>query len=90
MTCRILLPRNFNGKSLFFFPSGVSPSPPPVFSAPPRSVSVVQLTNSSTVSVSWEPPPQSAQSGPVLEYKVRPARLGMDLRAIQKKKKKEK
>lgn len=89
MTCKILLRRNFNGKSHFFPPSGVSPSPPPVFSAPPRSVSVVQLINSSTVSVSWEPPPQSAQSGPILEYKVRPAMLAMDLRvAIQKKKKK--
>lgn len=89
MTCKILLRCNFNGKSNFFSPSGVSPSPPPVFSAPPRSVSVVQLTNSSTVSVSWEPPPQSSQSGLILEYKVRPAMHGMDLRmAIQKKKEK--
>ncbi|TNN01716.1 hypothetical protein fugu_011098 [Takifugu bimaculatus] len=45
-------------------------TPDEVFSAPPRSVSVVQLTNSSTVSVSWEPPPQSAQIGLILEYKV--------------------
>lgn len=88
MTCKVLLHCNFNGQSHFFFPSGLSPSPTPVFSAPPRSVSVVQLTNSSTVSVSWEPPPQSAQIGLILEYKVRPAMLGMDLRVASQKKEK--
>lgn len=53
-------------------------------------MSVVQLTNSSTVSVSWEPPPQSAQSGLILEYKVRPETLRMDLRVAAREKKKEK
>lgn len=39
-------------------------------SAPPQAVSVVQLTNSSSISVSWEPPPHNSQSGIVREYKV--------------------
>lgn len=56
---------NSNGKCNFLplFPS-------PVLSAPPQAVSVVQLTNSSSISVSWEPPPHNSQSGIVLEYKV--------------------
>ena len=43
----------------------------PVLSAPPQAVSVVQLTNSSSVSVSWEPPAHNPQSGVIEEYKVR-------------------
>lgn len=83
MTCKILLRLNLNGT--FNFPSHV----PPVLSAPPRSVSVVQLTNSSTISVSWEPPPQSAQSSLILEYKVRPEMLRRDLKLVMDEKKKE-
>ncbi|KAM3616065.1 uncharacterized protein V6R79_011728 [Siganus canaliculatus] len=45
-------------------------TPEEVLSAPPQAVSVVQLTNSSSISVSWEPPPHSAQSGVIREYKV--------------------
>ncbi|XP_019907395.2 roundabout homolog 2 isoform X2 [Esox lucius] len=45
-------------------------TPVEVLSAPPRAVSVVQLTNSSSISVSWEPPTTDIQSGTVLEYKV--------------------
>uniref|UniRef100_A0A8C4H9N9 Roundabout, axon guidance receptor, homolog 3 (Drosophila) n=1 Tax=Dicentrarchus labrax TaxID=13489 RepID=A0A8C4H9N9_DICLA len=41
-----------------------------VLSAPPQAVSVVQLTNSSSISVSWEPPPHNTQSGIIREYKV--------------------
>lgn len=82
MTCKILLRLTFNGNSNF--PSHV----PPVLSAPPRSVSVVQLTNSSTISVSWEPPPQIAQSGLILEYKVNPEMLRMDLKVVMGEKKK--
>lgn len=81
MTCKILLRLTFNGNSNF--PSHV----PPVLSAPPRSVSVVQLTNSSTISVSWEPPPQIAQSGLILEYKVNPEMLRMDLKVVMGEKK---
>lgn len=43
----------------------------PVLSAPPQAVSVVQLSNSSSISVSWEPPPHNIQSGIIQEYKVR-------------------
>ncbi|KAM6933207.1 roundabout homolog 2 [Xenentodon cancila] len=39
-------------------------------SAPPQAVSVVQLTNSSSISVSWEPPPHNSQTGIIQEYKV--------------------
>lgn len=39
-------------------------------SGPPQAVSVVQLTNSSSISVSWEPPPHNVQTGIILEYKV--------------------
>uniref|UniRef100_A0A669B8H0 Roundabout homolog 2 n=1 Tax=Oreochromis niloticus TaxID=8128 RepID=A0A669B8H0_ORENI len=41
-----------------------------VLSAPPQAVSVVQLTNSTSISVSWEPPPHNIQSGIIREYKV--------------------
>ncbi|KAL6115992.1 uncharacterized protein ACO6RY_00702 [Pungitius sinensis] len=44
--------------------------PEEVLSAPPQAVSVVQLTNSSSISVSWEPPPHNTQSGIIQEYKV--------------------
>ncbi|XP_068572245.1 roundabout homolog 2 isoform X4 [Cebidichthys violaceus] len=44
--------------------------PEEVLSAPPQAVSVVQLTNSSSISVSWEPPPHNTQSGIIREYKV--------------------
>lgn len=47
-------------------------------SAPPQAVSVVQLTNSSSISVSWEPPPNSIRSGIIQEYKVRPLQLAND------------
>ncbi|XP_061575528.1 roundabout homolog 2 isoform X1 [Cololabis saira] len=39
-------------------------------SGPPQAVSVVQLTNSSSISVSWEPPPHDSHSGIIQEYKV--------------------
>ncbi|XP_019944140.2 roundabout homolog 2 isoform X1 [Paralichthys olivaceus] len=45
-------------------------TPEEVLSAPPPGVSVVQLTNSSSISVSWEPPPHNIQSGIIREYKV--------------------
>uniref|UniRef100_A0A4W5QYL3 Roundabout, axon guidance receptor, homolog 3 (Drosophila) n=1 Tax=Hucho hucho TaxID=62062 RepID=A0A4W5QYL3_9TELE len=45
-------------------------TPEEVLSAPPQAVSVVQLSNSSSISVSWEPPSSDVQSGTVLEYKV--------------------
>ncbi|XP_061638564.1 roundabout homolog 2 isoform X2 [Phyllopteryx taeniolatus] len=45
-------------------------TPEEVLSAAPQAVSVVQLTNSSSISVSWEPPPHSAYSGVIREYKV--------------------
>ncbi|XP_061734081.1 roundabout homolog 2 [Nerophis ophidion] len=45
-------------------------TPQEVLSAAPQAVSVVQLANSSSLSVSWEPPPHSAQSGIIREYKV--------------------
>uniref|UniRef100_A0A3P9JAT1 Roundabout, axon guidance receptor, homolog 3 (Drosophila) n=1 Tax=Oryzias latipes TaxID=8090 RepID=A0A3P9JAT1_ORYLA len=38
--------------------------------APPRAVSVVQLTNSCSISVSWESPLHNIQSGTIREYKV--------------------
>ncbi|KAM9442509.1 roundabout homolog 2-like isoform 1-T1 [Salvelinus alpinus] len=44
-------------------------TPEEVLSAPPQAVSVVQLSNSSSIRVSWEPP-SDVQSGTVLEYKV--------------------
>ncbi|KAM3875130.1 roundabout homolog 2 [Diretmus argenteus] len=45
-------------------------TPEEVLSAPPQAVSVVQLSNSSSISVSWEPPPHNIQSGIIQEYKV--------------------
>uniref|UniRef100_A0A8L0DP39 Roundabout, axon guidance receptor, homolog 3 (Drosophila) n=1 Tax=Oncorhynchus mykiss TaxID=8022 RepID=A0A8L0DP39_ONCMY len=47
-------------------------SSPAVPSAPPRSVNVVtvKLSNSSSISVSWEPPPADMQNGIIQEYKV--------------------
>lgn len=45
-------------------------TPEEVLSAPPQAVSVVQLTNNSSISVSWEPPPHNTQSGIIREYKV--------------------
>ncbi|XP_053279284.1 roundabout homolog 2 [Pleuronectes platessa] len=45
-------------------------TPEEVVSAAPQGVSVVQLTNSSSISVSWEPPPHHIQSGIIREYKV--------------------
>ncbi|XP_076017397.1 roundabout homolog 3 [Genypterus blacodes] len=41
-------------------------------SAPPRAVTVatVKLSNSSSISVSWEPPPSDMQNGIIQEYKV--------------------
>lgn len=45
-------------------------TPKEVLSAPPQAVSVVQLSNSSSIRVSWEPPSSDVQSGTVLEYKV--------------------
>ncbi|XP_041850026.1 roundabout homolog 2-like isoform X2 [Melanotaenia boesemani] len=45
-------------------------TPDEVLSDPPQAVSVVQLTNSSSISVSWEPPPHNIQNGNIREYKV--------------------
>ncbi|XP_034025004.1 roundabout homolog 2-like isoform X2 [Thalassophryne amazonica] len=45
-------------------------TPEEVLSAAPQAVSVVQLANNSTISVSWEPPPHNIQSGIIREYKV--------------------
>ncbi|XP_071352441.1 roundabout homolog 2 isoform X2 [Trachinotus anak] len=53
-------------------------TPEEVLSAPPQAVSVVQLTNSSSISVSWEPPPHNIQTGIIREYKVWCLGSGMD------------
>ncbi|KAM6969933.1 roundabout homolog 3 [Aplochiton taeniatus] len=47
-------------------------TPEEVPSAPPRAVTVVtvKLGNSSSISVSWEPPPTEKQNGIIQEYKV--------------------
>ncbi|XP_064207142.1 roundabout homolog 3 isoform X3 [Anguilla rostrata] len=47
-------------------------TPEEVPSAPPQSVTVVtvKLSNSSSISVSWEPPPAEAQNGIIQEYRV--------------------
>ncbi|GAA6106372.1 roundabout homolog 2-like isoform X1 [Tachysurus ichikawai] len=45
-------------------------TPKEVLSAPPQAVTVVQLDNSSTVRVSWEPPISDVQDEPILEYRV--------------------
>ncbi|XP_023869387.1 roundabout homolog 3-like isoform X4 [Salvelinus sp. IW2-2015] len=47
-------------------------TPEEVPSAPPKAVTVVtvKLSNSSSISVSWEPPPADMQNGIIQEYKV--------------------
>nr|XP_023690597.1 roundabout homolog 3 isoform X2 [Paramormyrops kingsleyae] len=47
-------------------------TPEEVPSAPPRAVTVVtvKVSNSSSISVSWEPPPAESQNGVIQEYKV--------------------
>uniref|UniRef100_A0A673Z3U6 Roundabout, axon guidance receptor, homolog 3 (Drosophila) n=1 Tax=Salmo trutta TaxID=8032 RepID=A0A673Z3U6_SALTR len=47
-------------------------TPEEVPSAPPKAVTVVtvKLSNSSSISVSWEPPPTEMQNGIIQEYKV--------------------
>uniref|UniRef100_A0A3Q3NR77 Roundabout, axon guidance receptor, homolog 3 (Drosophila) n=2 Tax=Labrus bergylta TaxID=56723 RepID=A0A3Q3NR77_9LABR len=47
-------------------------TPEEVPSAPPRGVTVatVKLSNSSSISVSWEPPPSEMQNGIIQEYRV--------------------
>ncbi|XP_078122261.1 roundabout homolog 3 isoform X2 [Sander vitreus] len=47
-------------------------TPEEVPSAPPRAVTVatVKLSNSSSISVSWEPPPSEMHNGVIQEYRV--------------------
>ncbi|XP_029303565.1 roundabout homolog 3 isoform X2 [Cottoperca gobio] len=47
-------------------------TPEEVPSAPPRAITVVtvKLSNSSSISVSWEPPPSEMQNGIIQEYRV--------------------
>uniref|UniRef100_A0A8C1P9B2 Roundabout, axon guidance receptor, homolog 3 (Drosophila) n=1 Tax=Cyprinus carpio TaxID=7962 RepID=A0A8C1P9B2_CYPCA len=45
-------------------------TPDEVLSGPPQGVSVVQLSNSSTVRVSWQPPPPDVPEELILEYRV--------------------
>uniref|UniRef100_A0AAY4B2F0 Roundabout, axon guidance receptor, homolog 3 (Drosophila) n=1 Tax=Denticeps clupeoides TaxID=299321 RepID=A0AAY4B2F0_9TELE len=47
-------------------------TPEEVPSAPPQAVNVVTVKpgNSSSVSVSWQPPPTDSQNGVILEYKI--------------------
>ncbi|XP_026779693.2 roundabout homolog 2 isoform X2 [Pangasianodon hypophthalmus] len=45
-------------------------TPEEVLCGPPQAVNVVQLDNSSTVRVSWEPPFADIQDEPILEYRV--------------------
>ncbi|KAM9469442.1 roundabout homolog 2 isoform 1-T1 [Clarias gariepinus] len=45
-------------------------TPEEVISGPPQAVSVVQLNNSSTVRVTWEPPFADNKDEPILEYRV--------------------
>ncbi|XP_065115558.1 roundabout homolog 3 isoform X2 [Paramisgurnus dabryanus] len=47
-------------------------TPEEVPSAPPRAVTVetVKLSNSSSISVSWQPPPTEMQNGVIQEYKI--------------------
>lgn len=51
----------------------LSPTYLTVPSAPPRAVTVatVKLSNSSSISVSWEPPPSDMQNGVIQEYRVK-------------------
>ncbi|XP_052472938.1 roundabout homolog 2-like isoform X4 [Carassius gibelio] len=44
--------------------------PDEVLSGPPQGVSVVQLSNSSIVRVSWQPPPPDVPEELILEYRV--------------------
>ena len=53
-------------------PTHPSPLSPSVLFVPPQAVSVVQLSNSSSINVSWEPPPHSTLTGIIHEYRVRP------------------
>ncbi|NP_001418057.1 uncharacterized protein LOC402947 precursor [Danio rerio] len=45
-------------------------TPHEVLCGPPQGVSVVQLSNSSTVRVSWQPPPPDVPEELILEYRV--------------------
>ena len=47
-------------------------------SAPPQSVTVLTVGshNSTSISVSWDPPPPDHQNGVIQEYKVRPGWRG--------------
>uniref|UniRef100_A0A8C5FS79 Roundabout, axon guidance receptor, homolog 3 (Drosophila) n=1 Tax=Gadus morhua TaxID=8049 RepID=A0A8C5FS79_GADMO len=45
-------------------------TPEEVLCVPPQAVSVVQLSNSSSINVSWEPPPHSTLTGIIHEYRV--------------------
>ncbi|KAJ8398987.1 hypothetical protein AAFF_G00416540 [Aldrovandia affinis] len=47
-------------------------TPEEVPSAPPRGITVatVKLSNSSSISVSWEPPPAEAHNGIIQEYRI--------------------
>ncbi|XP_036392033.1 roundabout homolog 3 isoform X2 [Megalops cyprinoides] len=59
-------------------------TPEEVPSAPPQAVSIarVQLGNSSSISVSWEPPPAEAQNGIIQEYRI--WCVGNDTQAINR------
>ncbi|KAG7465569.1 roundabout-like 2-like isoform X3, partial [Solea senegalensis] len=61
-------------------------TPEEVVSAPPQAVSVVQLTNSSSISVSWEPPPHTIHSGIIREYKVWCLSRDRDLDSVDQEK----
>lgn len=52
-------------------PSRCDPSAP---SAPPQQVTVLTVGNhnSTSISVSWDPPPSDQQNGIIQEYKVSP------------------
>uniref|UniRef100_A0A4W5NND4 Roundabout, axon guidance receptor, homolog 3 (Drosophila) n=1 Tax=Hucho hucho TaxID=62062 RepID=A0A4W5NND4_9TELE len=65
-------PISFFLYQLGFFSHLARLSSPAVPSAPPRAVTVVtvKLSNSSSISVSWEPPPADMQNGILQEYKV--------------------
>ncbi|XP_045068405.1 roundabout homolog 2-like isoform X2 [Coregonus clupeaformis] len=71
MDSRLLLVRTPEEGSWVFSPLDL-PSFPAVPSAPPKAVTVVtvKLSNSSSISVSWEPPPAEMQNGIIQEYKV--------------------
>lgn len=48
------------------------PFPPPAPGAPPQQVTVLTIgsQNSTSISVSWDPPPSDQQNGIIQEYKV--------------------